>query len=463
MPKCIDKQHQGPRELPGTSFHKNRSNASGLQSKCKECQARANKERRAALRERHLKQEAMDASGPCPPPEPDESPSTTLAADPELDITVVLEAPHALPLQLPVDAPAPSAPPPTREQLLIARLRKEASDAKAHARELEKLALTGEAMRELVGTLGSPNIVTDPEWLRGASEKRSVTGTAVLFISDIHFDEVVEPTQVGGANAYNREIAEQSIRNTFRSGIVLLKAFMASPKYDGIVVPLGGDLLSGNIHEELEKTNEAPIQQSMLRLEELLIEGLGGLADEFGKVHVPCVIGNHGRMSRKPVAKNRAFESFEWPIYMRLAAYFRNDSRLTFDIPDGADAFFNIYGTRFCLTHGDQFRGGDGVGGILVPIMRGVSRKQFRQTAMGDPFDVLMCGHWHTLVQLSNLIINGSIKGMDEYAYQGNFQFQEPEQALFVVHPELGVTARWPIKCRHEGGRARALRESKGK
>jgi hypothetical protein len=355
--------------------------------------------------------------------------------------------------EITVDAPAPD----TREQLQIAKLRQEKSSLQAQVRELEKLAIAGDGIRDLLGTLGAPNVVPDPEWLRGASKPRSVTGTAVLMISDIHFDEVVAKNQVGGSNEYNREIAVQSIKNTFRSATMLLKGFMSAPKYDGIVCPLIGDILSGNIHEELQLTNETPIQQSMLAVEEILIEGLGGLADEFGKVHVPCVVGNHGRMTRKPQAKNRAFESFEWPIYQRLAAYFRKDSRLTFDIPDGPDAFFSVYKVRFCETHGDQFRGGDGVGGILVPIGRGLARKQMKQQAMGDPFDVMIIGHWHQYVHLSNLIINGSIKGMDEYAYQGNFQFQEPEQALFVVHPELGVTVRWPVKCRYEGGKGRAL------
>jgi hypothetical protein len=165
-------------------------------------------------------------------------------------------------------------------------------------------------------------------------------------------------------------------------------------------------------------------------------------------------------MTRKPQAKNRAFENFEWPIYQRLAAYFAKDPRFTFDIPAGPDAFFNVYDKRFCLSHGDQAKGGDGVGGIAVPLGRWLLRKQMKQQAMGDPFDILMCGHWHTLMHLSNLIVNGSIKGTDEWSSAMNFAHQEPEQALFVVHPEMGVTARWPIKCDREGGKARALREA---
>lgn len=343
----------------------------------------------------------------------------------------------------------------TREQLEVARLRLEKSRLQAQVHELEKLVLSGDRMRQIVGAMDALNVIPDPDWLRGPREKKSVTGTAVLFVSDVHGDEVVSKAQVGGANEYNREIMQRSVRNTFKSAVVLLKDFMASPKYEGIVCPLGGDMVSGNIHEELVETNEAPIQQTMMVMEELLIEGLGILADEFGKVHVPCVTGNHGRMHRKPRVKNRAFENFEWMIYQRVASYFRKDARLTFDIPDGSDAYFTVYEKRVCLTHGDQFRGGDGVGGILVPIKRGLSRKQFRDTAMGQPFDMMIIGHWHQLIMLNDLIVNGSIKGVDEYAYQGNFGFEPPQQALFVVHPEVGISARWPVLPRYEGGHLR--------
>lgn len=222
---------------------------------------------------------------------------------------------------------------------------------------------------------------------------------------------------------------------------------MSSPKYDGIICNLGGDLLSGTIHEELAETNEAGTLQSMLALEEILIEGIGGLADEFGKVFVPCVTGNHGRIHKKPRMKNRAFENFEWAIYQHLAKYFRSDSRISFAIPDGPDALYPVYSRRYCLTHGDQFRGGEGVGGIMVPIMRGTSKKAVRQQAIGQPFDLVLMGHWHQYIHMNGLVINGSVKGYDEFASSMNFPFEPAQQALFIAHPEAGVTFRMPILC----------------
>ena len=336
----------------------------------------------------------------------------------------------------------------TAQQLLIARLRNEVVGFRQQVRDLERMVLTGENLRNILGTLGSPNVRSSPDWLRGASKSRSTTGTAVLVISDIHWSEVVQSDQIGGCNSYNTEIANSSLRNTFKNAIRLLKGHMSRPKYDGMVVPLLGDLLSGNIHEELVETNESPIRRSMMEIEEVLIEGLGGLADEFKKLHVPCVTGNHGRMHKKPRAKNRAVENYEWSIYHRLASYFRRDSRLTFDIPEGSDVSWPIYKQRYAATHGDQFRGGDGIGGIMVPIQRGVAKKQVRQQAIGEAFDVLMMGHWHQYVHMNRLIINGSVKGYDEYAYQQNYAFEPPQQALFVVHPEVGCTFRMPVLCR---------------
>lgn len=351
----------------------------------------------------------------------------------DFDIDVVL--PEATPAEL------------TREQLTIARLKADVSRLQSHARELEKLAMTADGMRDVLGSLGAPNVIQQPDWLAGARSPRSTTGTGVLFLSDIHFDEVVHPAQIGGCNEYNREIATRRLHNTFRNTVALLKGHMASPRYDGIVCVLGGDLLSGNIHEELTESNEAPIQVSMITLESILMEGIGGLADEFGKVHVPCVTGNHGRMHKKPRAKNRAFENFEWSVYQRLAAYFRRDNRITFDIPEGSDTQFRVYSHRFGLTHGDQFTGGGGIGGIMVPIMRGVSKKQNRQQQIGQPFDVAMMGHFHSYIHTNSLIINGSVKGYDEYAAQNNFSFEPPQQALFIDHPEVGMTFRMPVLC----------------
>jgi len=329
-------------------------------------------------------------------------------------------------------------------------------DVESMRRELDLMKLeviTSDAIKEFLHGLKDAEINTRPEWLQ-TQDKLGMTGIPVLFLSDIHFDEVVNPAEVEGVNEYNREIAVRRIQNTFRTAISLCQNYFHEPKYDGVVCALGGDLLSGNIHEELAESNEYPILQSAVDLTELLCQGITALADSFGKVFVPGVVGNHGRLHKKPRAKGRIRNNFEWLIYHNIARHFANDPRITFCIPDSADLTFTVYNKTFLLTHGDQFRGGSGISGIFSPLFIGHARKQKRQQAVKKPFDIMMMGHWHQYIHTVTLIVNGSIKGMDEYAYISNFGYERPQQALFIVHPTLGITYRMPVQCDPLAGEA---------
>jgi len=142
-------------------------------------------------------------------------------------------------------------------------------------------------------------------------------------------------------------------------------------------------------------------------------------------------------------------------LYQILAKHFADDKRITFFIPDGSDALYKIYGVSYLLTHGDQFRGGDGLIGPLGPLTRGNHKKRSRNSQIDLNYDVMICGHFHQYMHLSNLIVNGSLKGMDEYAYANNFAFEHPQQALWITHPLYGSTFRMPIYCeRNDRGKA---------
>jgi len=322
----------------------------------------------------------------------------------------------------------------------IALLRKDLSDTKLHA-------ISGQKIMDFIHDLKNAKFKTRPDWLKGAKKKAATLGIPVLFLSDLHFDELVDPEQISDMNMFNHDIAIKRIKYAFEKAVDLLINHMQKPSYEGIVIPLGGDLLSGNIHEELSETNEAPVLQSAIDLTEIMVQGIKGMADVFGKVFVPCVIGNHGRIHKKPRAKNRAKDNYEWLVYHNIAKAFVNDDRVTFYIPESTDALFSIYGLNFLLSHGDQFKGGSGISGMFTPLMLGFSRKQKKQQAVGKPFDIMMIAHWHQYIHTESIIVNGSVKGYDEFASMHNFPYERPKQALFIVHPKLGVTYRVPIIC----------------
>lgn len=326
-------------------------------------------------------------------------------------------------------------------QTVIARL-------EAELRKAQQQSADAAAIKEAVGTI-SANLdrLEQPAWTIAPPPKASSPGVPTLFLSDLHWGEVVHPTQINGVNAFNLSIARERLRYTVETAIHLLKILSPNNDYPGIVVPIGGDALSGNIHEELQTTNELNTMPTLLDLYDHLVGAVKLLANTFGHVFLPCVTGNHGRDTKKIWAKDRHHTSFDWLLYQFLAKHFVDDKRVMFYIPDGSDALYRIYNTTYNLTHGDQFKSGDSIIGPLGPLTRGNQKKLARNQAVGQGYDILLAGHWHSYIHMRRLIVNGSLKGYDEYAAQNNYAFEEPTQALWVTHPRHGVTYRMPVYC----------------
>lgn len=290
--------------------------------------------------------------------------------------------------------------------------------------------------------------VTDadaPGWVLTPEKKSDIPGVPHLLLSDLHFGEVVDPSQVGGVNKYNLKIAKERILTVAERTVKLLSIISPQLQYPGMVIGLGGDLVNGNLREEMTATNDENIMPVLIELFETLGSMIETFAEKFGKLFIPCVAGNHGRSTIKTWSSDRHATSFEWLLYNLLAKRFASDPRIQFLIPNGVDANYRIYNHRFCLSHGDAFRGGDGVIGVLGPVVRGDYKKRSRNSQINQSYDTLLIGHFHQYVHLTKLIINGSLVGYNEYAYINNFPYEEPAQALFLTHPKHGITFRMPV------------------
>ena len=321
----------------------------------------------------------------------------------------------------------------------IARLVRDLAAATAESADAKTIK------RAIIGLKDAVAQQEPPDWMLKARGQSSAPGVPTLFLSDLHWGEVVKPSQIMNKNSYSLAIAHERMRHCVESAVHLLTILSPKRDYPGIVVPLGGDMVSGNIHEELQATNEINTMPTVVDLHGVLAKVITHLADTFGHVFLPCVTGNHGRDTHKVWAKDRHHTSFDWLLYMFLAKHFEADKRVRFYIPDGPDALYKIYDHRYLLTHGDQFRGGDGMIGALGPIIRGDHKKRSRNAQVGLDYDTMICGHWHQYMQLNRLIVNGSLKGYDEYAFSGNFPFEPPQQALWLTHPKYRITYRMPV------------------
>lgn len=337
------------------------------------------------------------------------------------------------------------------DQLAAAKA-KLVSEQKAHQATRRELARTQERVAELEGllnryTVADPRALSVPPWLGGPSRRSKAKhhATAVLLLSDLHLDEVVNPAEINGVNGYDRATAERRLVAVIEGTIKLLDSYVAGVELDGIMVAMLGDILTGVIHDELARTNEAPVMASVTHWVPLLASALRRLADALGRVHVPCVDGNHDRFYGKIPAKQRAESSVAWVVYNWLASMLADDDRITFTITPAPEQIVQVYDTRFLLTHGDGFRSAGGVGGIYPSMLKFLLRKHAQFEATGQPWDVALMGHWHQYLTGPDFIVNGSLKGYDEFAARNGFGFEEPRQALAIVTPERGITQQMAV------------------
>lgn len=328
-----------------------------------------------------------------------------------------------------------------------ALLKSRVHDLELALRQANKEATSAAQVRQYIFGLAE-GVPTQPEWVTAHQwSPDSFPGVPSLFLSDLHWGERVISAQIFNANSYDLATARIRLRNVVEKAAGILHTYLSPSKYPGIVVVLGGDMVTGDIHDDLKVTNEKEIMPTVLDCADHLAAALRYLAGEFGSVHVVGVPGNHGRNTIKPRSKFYAETNFDWLIYQLLERYLAGEP-ITFNCPPARDVTFEVAGRRYRLTHGDQFRGGDGIIGPLGPISRGDMRK--RNAAMGMPgqpelYDTLLLGHFHRLIMLPKLIVNGSLKGYDEYAMQNNFEFDPPQQALWITHPRWGINYWIPI------------------
>ena len=169
-------------------------------------------------------------------------------------------------------------------------------------------------------------------------------------------------------------------------------------------------------------------------------------ADEFGKVSVYGVPGNHGKNTQKPYAKSYALMNFDWVIGSFIEMHFtlKGDDRVTVTMTDNQELHFEIYNHRYRLTHGHQYRSSSSLHG---PVKANEAKDKMSYASYGKPYDTLVLGHFHHLQMTMRTIINGSVVGFSEFAAQERYEYERPQQALWITHPEYGITYNIPVFC----------------
>jgi hypothetical protein len=348
------------------------------------------------------------------------------------------------------EAPKPFAPddrpPPTRAEV------QGADFWRRRASLLERELATTERVLGQVSGLASQEI-EPPEWLAAAKDvpaKRAIIG---CLVSDVHMGEVIASDEIQGVNEFNPEIARARLRRYFEAAAAIGPRWGSDTDLLGCFIAFAGDLVSGDIHEELARTNALTSNEQVRAMVECAVAGIRLMKETFGKVHCVFVPGNHGRQTHKPTAKLYARLSYDTLIGQFVSDVFAGDKDVTFQIANSRDAITPIFGRSIFTTHGDGMgtSGGQGFAGPLLPIVRGTKKVEAQQARMNRRPDLILHGHYHHSANPGPVLSNGAIPGYGEYANGLRASFEPPQQWLFLFHEKWGLRERSEIKLEAPG------------
>lgn len=264
---------------------------------------------------------------------------------------------------------------------------------------------------------------------------------AVIVASDWHIEEVVHEWQVSGLNEFNAKICRDRIERFFRHGLKLVKKEQKATRIDTLILALIGDFISGSIHDELKEGNRLLPSFAVIEAQEHIVSGIQYLLENSKlKIVIPCVSGNHSRMTQKPHVSTEAGNSLERLMYYSLAQVFKDEPRVQFVISDGYHTYVKVFDFSIRFHHGHSVRYYGGVGGITIPLNKAV-----HQWNLGRKADLDVLGHFHTLLDGGLWVANGSLIGYSAYALSIKASPEPPRQAFFLIDREMGKTVVCPI------------------
>lgn len=266
---------------------------------------------------------------------------------------------------------------------------------------------------------------TTPETINLKTDTAS-EAVAVMCASDWHIEELVKSQSVNGTNRYDLKVAKQRSEEFFVNGVKLLKKEQKDCNISTLILHLGGDFITGNIHEENVETAQLQPADAVLYACKLIQNGIQYLLDNTQvSIEIVCNYGNHSRTTKAQRNSTERTHSLEFFMYKMLENTFKHD-RINFHIPEGYMCFVKVFKSTICFHHGHQVNYQGGVGGIYIPMKKWCQRvSQVRRV------DLFVNGHFHTYAQDTVFVSNGSMIGNTPYGYNKGFN-EMPCQTFFL-------------------------------
>lgn len=306
-----------------------------------------------------------------------------------------------------------------------------------------KLEVFFNAVQASVNAIEPQPIVYKP------SQSKQTEIEVVMQIADAHMGAVQEADEVEGFNAYNPDICHDRQINYANRFCKYIERERKSYKINKCSVLVTGDLISGDIHQELQITNAFPVTVQVVEAAKTLAEQLSIVCQTFETVVVHFLTAdNHGRLTRKPQAKQEGLNSLNYLVGILARSYTKRFPNLDFKIYPMQEKVVTCLNRNYLITHGHSIRAWMGVPWYSVERKASKESQARLQLIMDQKLKMAEIGfhkfvfsHFHTPISTELYSCCGSVQGTDAYDHS-NGRYAPPSQAAWMISPKYGEFGR---------------------
>lgn len=271
--------------------------------------------------------------------------------------------------------------------------------------------------------------------------KGSTPVEAVMQISDPHMGSVQEAAEIEGFNEYNPEICRARQLDYVNRYCRHIDRQRLSSTINKLSVLVTGDLISGDIHLELQTTNAFPVTVQVVEAAKVLAEQLTIVCQNFEEVVVHFIgADNHGRLTRKPQAKEEGLNSLNYLVGILAQAYTSKFPNLEFNVYPMHEKVVTCLNRNYLISHGHGMKAWMGIPYYAAERRIGKEAQTRMQLIMDHKlkaaeigFHKMVVGHFHVPINAPMYSFCGSVQGTDAYDHQAG-RYAPPSQAGWLIH-----------------------------
>lgn len=254
-----------------------------------------------------------------------------------------------------------------------------------------------------------------PAYYKKSKAKKNMT--LELLFSDVHYGKYIDDIE---GNYVDINVIRERVRRIAESVVKEIHRESKSFNVEKVVIAMIGDIVENADFHGKESTKACEFstaRQIQEAIESIYQDLILPIAMTGIKIHIPCVTGNHDRISKDKTYVKPGEDNLTYAIYKSVALLCRTSGlkNVTFDIVSRLYTDVEIYGNIVIYEHGDELKN------MNRDTMATMMNK--RQAQLGKVAHFYRVGHFHEPVVYGQgrMMVNGSVPGQDSYAESKGF------------------------------------------